>query len=388
MLKKLEKIHSNKSASNYIYRKYADYYLIAKRNLVLTLTILAILFSVAYWLLIASDRYVSESHVIVQQTDIAGGSQVDFAAIISGGGGANRADQLLLRDYLLSVDLLRKVDAHLNLKAHFSDTGHDIFSRMWFKNPEIERLYNYYLSRVSVELDDYSGVLIIKAEAYDPQMASALVAMLVLEGEIFMNALSNNLAQDQVAFLEKQVAKNIARALEARQVLLSYQDEQRLVSPQAAAESIVATVSSLEAQRAVLETQLLELQSYLVASHHYILRTQRQIEAVTRQIIQEKSKLASPDGGTLNRTVEQFQRLEMEAEFTFEVYKTTLIALEKMKVEAARAIKKLSVLQSPTMPEYPLQPRRIYNSIVSMLFIMMMAGMANLLLAIVRDHKD
>ena len=70
------------------------------------------------------------------------------------------------------------------------------------------------------------------------------------------------------------------------------------------------------------------------------------------------------------------------------MYKTALVALEKGRVEATRTLKKVSVLQSPTLPEYSLEPRRIYNTIVFVIVALLLAGVVHLIAAIVRDHKD
>jgi capsular polysaccharide transport system permease protein len=70
------------------------------------------------------------------------------------------------------------------------------------------------------------------------------------------------------------------------------------------------------------------------------------------------------------------------------MYKTSLTALESGRVEATRTVKQVSVIQTPTKPEYALEPRRIYNTVLLMLVVLLLAGVANLLVAIVRDHKD
>jgi capsular polysaccharide transport system permease protein len=127
---------------------------------------------------------------------------------------------------------------------------------------------------------------------------------------------------------------------------------------------------------------------YLMPASTNIVDIALQISAVEKQISQEKGRLASPTGKTLNRTVEEFQRLQMNAEFEQDVYKTTLTALEKGRVEATRTLKKVSVLQYPNQPQYPLEPRRIYNTLVFILFALMVAGIMHLLAAIIRDHKD
>ena len=343
--------------------------------------------SAVYWVFIASDRYVSEAHVIIQRTDFAGGPNLDFSSLLGGANGG-RADQLLLRSHLLSVDMLKKLDAALHLRAHYADPQRDPLSRMWDKDAPIEQFHKHYLERVSVEMDDYAGVLMVKAEGFDPQTAHAIATALVQEGERFMNQMAHTLAQTQVAFLETQVTDMNARAMQARQAVLGFQNKNGLVSPQATAENISGIVAKLEAQRTELETQRSALQSYLVPSHPSIVQIDQQIAAVGKQLAQEQARLTSPRGKTLNLAVEEFQRLEMQAAFTQDVYKTALVALEKGRIEATRTIKKVSVLQAPTVPEYPLQPRRLYNTLVFALVAMLLAGVAHLLAAIVRDHTD
>ncbi|SEO34141.1 capsular polysaccharide transport system permease protein [Nitrosospira multiformis] len=341
-----------------------------------------------YWILIASDRYVSEGHIVIQHTDLTGSQSTDVASLLGGIGGINRADQLLLRDHLLSADMLQKLDAKLNLRSHYSDWSHDLLSRMWFENASIEKFHDYYLSRVSVELDDYSGILVIKAQAYDPKIAHGITGMLVAEGEQFMNAMSHDLAQEQVDFLEKQVAKMGERTIESRQGVLRFQNENGLLSPQGTAENIAGIVNDLESRLAELRTRRSAMLGYLMPNSPDLKEIALQIAAVEKQINKERTRLATPNGNALNRKVEEFQRLQLNAEFAQDIYKTTLMALEKGRVEATRTLKKVSVLQTPSKPQYPLEPRRIYNSIISILFALFVAGIIHLLAAIIRDHKD
>ena len=98
--------------------------------------------------------------------------------------------------------------------------------------------------------------------------------------------------------------------------------------------------------------------------------------------------MTSPRGTTLNTAVEEFQRLELLAKFAQDSYQTGLVALEKGRLEAIRMLKKVSVLQSPTLPQYPLEPRRIYNITVFILAALVIAGIIKLLTAIIRDHVD
>jgi len=362
-----------------------------KRHWILSSAVVAGALSVGYWGLYASDRYISEAHVIIQSTEMNSGQSFDLGTLLGNVSAGNQPDQLLMRDYLLSLDMLKKLDAELHLRDHYSDPRHDLLSRLWSKNNdilEVEEFYDYYLERVSVEYDDYAGVLVIKAQGYDPQTAQAITAALVRDGERFMNALAHSLAKDQVDFLSQQIGDINRATMAARQALLNYQNKHGLVSPQGTTENLAGIVNAMEGQLSTLQTSRAAMLGYLMPDSANIVELNLQIGALEKQIASEKAKLAAPQGKALNSTVEEYQRLEMEAGFTQDLYKTALTALEKGRFEASRTLKKMSVLQAPTLPEYPLEPRRLYNSAVSLLMILLAAGILHLLAAIIRDHKD
>ena len=341
-----------------------------------------------YWGLFASDRYVSEAHVVIQHTDQASGESGKIGGLLGGVGGGSSSDQLLLRDHLLSIDMLAALDAKLNLRAHYSDWHRDPISRMWFSDAKLEWFHAHYLSRVAVEFDDYSGILAIKAQAYDPKMAHAIAAMLVAEGERFMNVLGHRLAQEQVSFLEKQVTDLSQRVLQARQIVLEFQNQKGLISPEATAGAFAATVNRLESQLTDLQTRRTAMLGYLMPQSPNVVELNMQIAAVEKQLEREKARLTSGTDRTLNRTVEEYQRLELNAQFALDIYKAALAGLERGRVDATRTLKKVSVLQNPFVPQYPIEPRRIYNTVVFILIALLIAGIMQLIAAIIRDHRD
>jgi capsular polysaccharide transport system permease protein len=350
-------------------------------------SILLTLLAAVYWGLIASDRYVSDAHVVVDRTDLQASQGMDFATLVTGG--RNNHDLLLLRDHLRSVDMLLKLDAQLKLRTHYSDNKRDPLSRMWFSDASQEFFHQHFLNRTSIEIDEQAGILRIRAQAYDAPMAQAIAQGLLREGEAFMNEIAHRLARDQVAFLEQQVSKSGEKALQTRRALLAYQNNSGLISPQAKAETLVAITGRLEGQISELKARRSAMLGYLSASSPDVAQLTLQIDAMEKQMAQEQARLASPKGGSiLNRQIEEFQRLELEAGFAQDVYKTSLVALERGRVEAGRTLKKVSVVQSPTLAEYPLEPRRIYNILVFGLTVLALAGIAHLLAAIVRDHQD
>src|SRR5690606_39501442 len=64
---------------------------------------------------------------------------------------------------LLSLDVLRRLDAELGLRAHYSGQG-DWFSRLWDAKTPMELFQDYFKSRVEIEVDEFAGVLVIRAQ--------------------------------------------------------------------------------------------------------------------------------------------------------------------------------------------------------------------------------
>jgi capsular polysaccharide transport system permease protein len=301
---------------------------------------------------------------------------------------ANPSDQLLLRDHLLSVDMLQRLDAKLDLRGHYSDSRRDLIARMWFKDAALEWFHRHYLTRIAVEFDDYSGILSIKAQGYDPKTAHAIAAMLVAEGERFMNTMGHRLAQEQVTFLQKEVTDLGQRVIKARHAVLEFQNKHGLISPETTVGTLSSIVARLESQLTDLQTRRTTMLAYLMPESPGIIELNQQIAAVEKQLVREKARLTSPTDKTLNRTLEEFQRLQINAEFELEVYKTALAGLEKGRVEATRTLKKVSVLQNPFEPQYPVEPRRTYNTVIFILVALLIAGVIHLIAAIIRDHRD
>ncbi|MGI4983626.1 MAG: chain-length determining protein [Janthinobacterium lividum] len=345
--------------------------------------------AVLYWSLLASDRYLAETRVVIQRTESRPAAPDGLLSLMSNG--AENRDLLLLRERLLSVDMMRLLDEKLALRRHYSDTRRDLLSRHYSATSPDERFYEHYRRRVDVVFDDYAHVLVIQAQAYAPEMAQAIAQTLADAGERYMNQLDNKLAAEQGAFIEKQVASIGARMQAARETLLAFQNANGLVSPTATADSISQLVARLESERGALDASRQTMSLYLTPSAPDMVKITSQIAALQRQIDIERARLASGNGQRgpqLNRLVEQQERLQADATFAADLYKTALVALERSRIESIRKVKSVALVQSANLPQSPTHPRRLYNLLVFSLVSILIAGVVYLLGAIVREHRD
>jgi len=346
---------------------------------------LTVLF-VLYWSVLAARRYVSEAHVVVDFVQGPAAAVLELPSLALPSATAPR-DLLLLRDYLLSADMLAKLDAKLDLREHYSST-YDPFSRLLYKSAPLEWFLRHYRNRVSVEYDENNGVLVIQAQAYTPAMAHDIAHTMVEDGGRFINDLAQNLAREQVAYAEREVASSARRLTQARHTLLGFQNAHGLVSPGGTVADLSAVVARLEGELSDLQARRSALEAYLAPAAPDLVQVNEQIRAVDKQLRAQRARLASGGGNTLNRVAEEYDRLAFEANFQLTVYNSAITALERARIDAARTLKKVSVLQQPTMPQYSLEPGRFYYSTVFALGTLLLAGILQLLLAVIREHGD
>ncbi|PXY00352.1 chain-length determining protein [Halomonas sp. LBP4] len=346
--------------------------------------IMAIVFVSTYWFLWAENRYLSRATVVLENPQIAQ-PDISFSSILTGTSGDK--DLLLLREHLLSVDMLKRVQEDLDFRRHYSEYG-DFFARLRDPEAPIEDLHKYYLRRVEVEMDEYAGVLNIQVQAYTAEFAHRMVQLLLETGEAHMNQMGQRLAEEQVAFLEQQLQRLDGRLDEARAELLTFQNKEGLVSPTSTVESINQVVATLEGELARVQAQRKALSSYQSAQSSEMRRVQAEIEALREQIEKQRDRLAQATGESLNRISSQYETLELKAQFAQETYSSALGALENTRLEAARKLKQVSVLQSPLFPDYPSKPDRLYNTAVFAIVTLFLALIASMLVLIIRDHRD
>lgn len=357
-----------------------------KQNLHWLMCTIAIILVTTYWLFIATPRYSSESSIVLESPGI-GAPTLNFQSLLNGGGNS-RGDMLLLRDHLLSVDMLNKLEQSLPLRNHYSSNDIDWIYRLKDKNTEIENWHNHFLKFINVELDDYAQVLRIKIQAYTPEMANTIAKTMLLEGERHMNEMGRRLAEEQVRFLDEQVKQLKINFDQELQKLITFQNKSGLVSPQGELQSLSSVVSSMQSQISNLSAHRATLLSYQRSNSADVKRVDAEIVALKQQIESERQRQAKSSGDALNVLSSEYQILEMNMMFAKESYSGALAALQNTKIEAARKLKQVSVLQTPTYPEYATEPKRIYNATVFIILSMLLTLIAQMLIMIIKDHRD
>ncbi|MFY9996660.1 MAG: sugar transporter [Leclercia sp.] len=341
--------------------------------------------AVAYFGMIASDRYVSRAQLIIKQADQI--KMLPDALSMLGIGGSNHEDVLLTQDYLQSPDLLAKLDKELGLKAHYQSHKVDFFSRLP-SNVSQEDFIKYYRNHLTLRLDDISGVLTIELQAFDPSYGQRVVNLMLKESEGFINKLGHQVAVQQLAFVEKEVDRAYQRVQDEKAKVLEFQNSHQLLSPESTSSARLGVVSQLEGELAQQQAQLKQLQSYMRETAPAVISVQTRVDALYKQLEQEKARLTGADKDAMNEVTARYMDVQTQAALAADLYKSGLISLEQARVEAYRKLKYLLVVSHPTLAEDAEYPRRLYNLATIGVLLCLLYGLIVMGLATLREHQD
>ena len=356
-----------------------------KRNSPFVWMVMAPLFIAAlYYLFIASDRYVSESKLIVRQTGESNTGTVSLA--LFGLDNPARADALYLKEYIHSFDMLDFLDQKFNLRQAYQGKGIDVLSAL-ASDASHEDFLAYYRNHVEVHFDEGSSVITLRVQAFKPGLAQQLSQAIVEQSERFINAISHKIAGEQMLFIEQELAKTKERLQESKEKMLRFQDKHNMLDPGEQAKAMAEFVSQMEKDMAVQEAEIRNLLTYLQEDSYQVIALNNKIESLRQQIAKEKKNLASSGNNRLNELSSRFQDVRLDVEFMTDVYKITLAAMEKTRVEASKKIKNLVVIASPNLPEEAEYPRRAYVLAALFVALMLIFGIVSLAVATIKEHR-
>lgn len=348
--------------------------------------LIPVLIIIFYLFTYAKDRYQSSSVLLVKQVADAQVSDASGLGALFGVSNTSREDSQILKEYITSRDMIEKLNKNLNLRREFSSVKDPVFALS--EDASVEDLVKYFNKMITVELDEQTMMLHVSDQAFSPNFSLKLNREILKQSDEFINEVSKTIAQEQQVFAEKQYEDATLKLDQARQAVLTYQNENEIFDPQAQAQAVATLVSGLQTNLAQLKTEERTLLSYLTPDAPQVIALQSQIESVEQQIKNESAKLTSPSNLKLNKNVADFEALKAQVEFATDVYKISLASLEKSRLEASRKLKKLVVISAPRLAEDAVYPRKIYISVTSFILLNIIFGIGLLIHSIIREHRE
>lgn len=342
-----------------------------------------VVIAVCYFGFIASDRYVSESAVVLRS-----GNQ--SAANISFGGllpvsNPDTQDVLVVSDYIVSMEMAQHLDETFALRDHFSDPSLDVISRLT-SNANDEKYLDYYRDMVSVKYEEASSIISITTRAYAPNIAHAINSEIIQRSELLINHLSDRIVEDTLQTARQEVEGATANARDISDRLSQFTTENQSINPGTDATSIAGLISALEAKLAETRALYTEKSAYMRESTVEMRSLLNRMNGLETELQRERRRLSNEEG--VGTAIEQFKPLQVEEELARQRYAAALQALEAARVESQTKKRYLATFVKPSEPTSSTEPDRLIDTISAILLSFILYAIFALFRAAIREHID
>jgi capsular polysaccharide transport system permease protein len=346
-----------------------------------------------YQIVWASDRYESKAQLIVKEPDSMSTLDPSMALLAGLGGTPSNTDTELVKAFIHSNDMLQYLENRLGVFDHFSDSSYDSFSRL-DSNASREKLLEYFIDKVEIEIDEKSGVISVFSQAFSPEFAQKLTSNIITRAEWFINEIGHKLAEEQLKFVQKEHTVTENRLQKAKSRLLIFQREYNLLDPEAEGMAGQQITYGLEAQIAGKQAELRTLKSSMSPNAPAVMNTKSELNSLLEQLEMQRSKLThgqnksnASNTDSVGEILAKFTDYKIDMEFALQAYTASKVSLEKSRIEAYRQIKYLIIVESPIFPQEAKYPDAPYNIGLFFVLQLMLIGMFKILIATVNELR-
>lgn len=318
-----------------------------------------------YYLLIASDIYVSESRFVIKSPDEKRPQLSTLANLIQTTGlstGQEQSNEVL--EFIRSRNALTKLDRTISLRARYGADNADFISRFPapLSDSSFENLYKYYTKMVTADLDPETSTAIVTVKAFTPSDAYRINQTLLTLSEGMVNRLNVRAENRAVSEAQREVNLAVERARTARVALSQYRNQSQLIDPSKQAVGILEISNGLTAQRAALTAQL-QMMERETPQNPSITALRNRIAAISGQIAAQEGRVVG-GSGNISSKLGGYENLTVEQEFATENLNVANAALVRARSDAQRQKFYLERVVDPNMPDMPLLPRRLFSILV------------------------
>ncbi len=342
--------------------------------------------ALAYFGVLASDVYVSESRFIVRSQDKATPTALGLLlnnATLSHGTPESSAAQ----SYLLSRDALSALN-HGNAYARaYTRPGISRFDRF---DPlglagSFEDLYKYYEGHVRVDSDSTQGITVLTVRAYTPADAHVINEQLLRLAETTVNHMSERARHDLITTSEREVFDAKAAARAAGAALARFRNTAGVIDPEKQAPIQYELVSKLQDE--LIEARSDRRQLMIVAPQSaQIPALDARIKEIETRINEQSGLAAGNRKKSLAAAGEEYQRLSLESDFAAKRLAASLASLEAAENEAQRKSSYVERIVEPNRPDSAIEPHRARGILTTLVFSLIVWGVATMLIAGIREH--
>ena len=339
-----------------------------------------------YFLFIASDRYASGAGFAVRNMSAQSGT--DLLGSVTGlvGSGSSTSDSYIVVKFLESRDLLQSLIDETNFLQIYGNNAIDTISRI----PEdllIEERLKSWKRYIDASFDPSSGIIRFEVQAFQPEEAHLIASKILEQVKVLTNELSEQARKDSMSYAEKELALAEARLLEARTDLRLFRKNTNSVDLSASAMAQIELLANLEKELIEIKARIEVLKESLNEDAPSIKALERKAEALEFQISEKSGGLKiTGQSNELSSLLANQEELQTQKTFAETSYASAMASLEASRMEASRNQRYLAIYTHPSLPEYPIYPKRLLYSLFAFIGLNLLWALGTLIALSVQDH--
>ncbi len=339
-----------------------------------------------YFGAIASDVYVSEARFAIRSSKSSGAGTGLAAFLSSPMIGSGGQESVIVTDYVMSQDMLSRIQENIDLRKHYSDPERDILSRLKVDATE-EELLEYFQKHVELLHDTGSDVITLKVHAYEAKFSQELALMIIEQSEVLVNRMSNRIEADGLSMAQKEVDRLASRLRLASDNITRFRNKNNSLDPAEESAFVMGLVSSIEARLSETRTMLSEKLAYMKPTAPEIITLENRLNALNRQLSLERGRVGGEESDIrLTGLIDVYQPLALEKEMAQQQYASALTSLELARLETQRKKQYLIAFILPNLPDEALEPRRFFEVLTVLFSSLIIYLICGLMWSALRDH--
>lgn len=382
----------------------------------LLVVVLPTIIAAFYYALLASPRFMSESHFAVRSATEASAIDVDIDAFgkdggkptgglggagignlgglgglageVSGAGSTSLQDPFVVSSFLMSLELTRRLDQDGWLRQHFTRPTIDRWSRL-NEHASQEDLFAYWRRHVTAAVDRRSNTIQLRVRAYSAEAAQAIAKRVVVLAEEMIADLTLRQRNDTLALARAELIEAEARYEESGLKLRQLRRTTQIIDPIQEAQAAGATLLRLMRERIMARTELVTLERLGGNRAPGRLEIESTIVGLDAQIAESNRRLTGDVASkSVLGAVIALEELELERRFAQGMLNVATSVFDRARREAEHRSSFLLVYLEPTLPTEAREP----NLPTSVAFVAGLAAIAWLFsitgIAIALDQLD
>ena len=330
------------------------------------------------------------------ESDVGFGSRTEnppstlaFLGALGGGSSSSSSDMDILNQFIVSQNLVSRIDKKLDLRAIYSKPANDPLATLDPKG-SIEDLVKYWQRMVVVNFDSSTGLMNLRVFAFDPKDAQSIAQAVLDESAATINDLSMTAQDDTTKYSKDSLQIAEDRLSRARLATTEFRVKNHLVDPSSDLASQMSVMNTLVQQQAASEIDLDLLAGVALENDPRVAQLNRRIEVIKNRIVQEQAKF----GGATDSSaagyatlLSDYERLKVDEDFAEKAYLSSLAAFDQAVSDAQHKTRYLTTFVEPTLAEASTAPNRPLTAALTALIGFLAWAISVLIYYALRDRR-